>query len=312
MTLTGPVLGALGACTLAVALLVWVLLAPRPAPLPLRRRRGETVAQPSALSRLSASAIRLAERAVGRRGADGTDLLDRAGLRMSLPEYVVVSAGLVLAAAAVGAVAGGPLAALALALLVGIGSRFNLTVRVGRRQRAFADQLEDSLQLMSSSLRAGHSMLQALNSVAAEAESPTSDEFTRVINEVRVGRPVVETLTETAERMDSKDFVWVSQAIAINREVGGNLAEVLDGVAATIRERNQIRRQVKSLSAEGTMSAYVLMALPLGITAFLSMTNPGYLARFTEGPIGWIMIGVCVLLMTVGAIWLRKVTKISF
>ncbi|MEH6381194.1 MAG: type II secretion system F family protein, partial [Dietzia cercidiphylli] len=115
-----------------------------------------------------------------------------------------------------------------------------------------------------------------------------------------------------ARRMGSEDFEWVTQAIAINREVGGNLAEVLDGVGHTIRERNQIRRQVKALAAEGKLSAYVLMALPFGISGFLFMSNPEYISKFTEGLLGYTLIGVSVVLLVVGALWLRKVVNIRF
>ena len=130
--------------------------------------------------------------------------------------------------------------------------------------------------------------VQALASVAREAEEPTSMEFARIMNETRVGRPLRSSLDETAARMESDDFTWVTQAIAINREAGGNLAEVLDGVGNTIRERNQIRRQVKALSAEGKLSAYVLMALPFGIAGFLAFANPKYLAKFTESLLGYV------------------------
>jgi tight adherence protein B len=165
---------------------------------------------------------------------------------------------------------------------------------------------------MASSLRAGHSMLQALDSVAREAEEPTSEEFARIINETRLGREVNAALEETAARMGSEDFVWVTQAVAINREVGGNLAEVLDGVGNTIRERNDIRRQVKTLAAEGKLSAYVLMALPFGVTGFLSFANPEYIGKFAESLIGYILIVVSVVLLVVGGIWMRKVVQIKF
>jgi len=112
--------------------------------------------------------------------------------------------------------------------------------------------------------------------------------------------------------MGSDDFVWVTQAIAINREVGGNLAEVLDGVGHTIRERNQIRRQVKALAAEGKLSALVLMALPFGIVAFLLIASPGYLVKFTESLIGYILIAVAALLLVVGGLWMRKVVSFKF
>jgi tight adherence protein B len=112
--------------------------------------------------------------------------------------------------------------------------------------------------------------------------------------------------------MASQDFVWVAQAIAINREVGGNLAEVLEGVGVTIRERNQIRRQVKALAAEGKLSALVLMAMPFGIAAFLMVTNPSYLAAFTESAIGYGLMIFSVLMMAVGAFWLSKVVRVRF
>jgi tight adherence protein B len=191
-------------------------------------------------------------------------------------------------------------------------ARVILNVRAARRRSAFADQLDDSLQLIASSLRAGHSLLQAIASVAREAEEPTRDEFARIVNETRVGRELRIALDETSARMASDDFVWVTQAIAINREVGGNLAEVLDGVGHTIRERNQIRGQVKALSAEGKMSAYVLMALPIGVVIFLSVANPAYIGKLVDNLAGYAMIGTCVLLMIVGALWLRKVVSFKF
>jgi tight adherence protein B len=112
--------------------------------------------------------------------------------------------------------------------------------------------------------------------------------------------------------MGSDDFTWVAQAIAIHREVGGNLAEVLDAVGHTIRERNQIRRQVKALSAEGKLSAIVLGALPFVIVGFISLTNPDYLAKFTESVVGYGMLAAVVVLMLMGGFWLKKTVAITF
>ncbi len=151
-----------------------------------------------------------------------------------------------------------------------------------------------------------------------------SNYLDRVYSDERVLHPLVredgtlrqaswdEALDEVAARMGSEDFTWVAQAIAIQREVGGNLAEVLDTVGHTIRERNAIRRQVKALSAEGKLSAIVLMALPFGIVGFISMTNPGYLANFTESLIGYGMVAVAAVMMLVGALWLKKTVTIRF
>jgi tight adherence protein B len=225
----------------------------------------------------------------------------------------VLLAGLgALVLGALGLVVGGPLAALLLAPAVPLGTRVLVSVRTSRRQAAFADQLDDALQLMASSLRAGHSLLRAVDSVSTEAAAPISVEFARIVNETRVGRDLGDALDEVAERMGSDDFRWIAQAIAIHREVGGNLAEVLDTVGHTIRERNAIRRQVKVLSAEGKLSAIVLMALPFGVIGFLSVANPDYLSAFTESLAGYGMLGVVAVLLLVGGLWLRKTVRITF
>ena len=148
--------------------------------------------------------------------------------------------------------------------------------------------------------------------MAREADEPTSEEFARIINQTRVGRELGSAFDESAQRMNSDDFAWVTQAIAINREVGGNLAEVLDGVSQTIRERNQIRRQVKALSAEGRLSAIVLILLPFGIAGFLMLSNPGYMAKFTQSLMGYAMLVVSVILLVIGGLWLHKVVKVKF
>lgn len=112
--------------------------------------------------------------------------------------------------------------------------------------------------------------------------------------------------------MNSEDFAWVTRAIAINREVGGNLADVLDRVSHTIRERNQIRRQVKSLAAEGKLSGIILMLLPFGIAGFLLFSNPGYMLKFTESVAGYVMLVVAVVLLIVGGFWMKKTVSIKF
>ncbi|HEY0402492.1 MAG TPA: type II secretion system F family protein, partial [Blastococcus sp.] len=226
----------------------------------------------------SAAVTRLLRRG---RVAAGQAALERAGISTSLPDFVLTVGLIAVGLGIVTALLAGPLLGLLAAGVVPLGAKTLVNVKAGRRQAAFADQLDDSLQLMASSLRAGHSLLRAVDSVSQEAASPTAEEFARIVNETRVGRDLNDSLDEVAERMGSDDFTWVAQAIAIHREVGGNLAEVLDAVCRTIRERNAIRRQVKALAAEGKLSAIVLMALPFGIVAFISITNPGYLAAFT-------------------------------
>jgi tight adherence protein B len=302
------------AVTGALLLLALVVLPAGPRRVPLSRLDPAVARPASALAGASAAAGAAVERVLARRGlaARGTAALERAGVATALPDVVLLVGLGTVVLGALGLLLGGVLLALLFAALVPLGTRVLLGLRRGRRQAAFADQLDDSLQLMASSLRAGHSLLRAVDSVSQEAAAPTAEEFARIVNETRVGRDLGDALDEVAERMASDDFRWVAQAIGIHREVGGNLAEVLDTVGHTIRERNAIRRQVKALSAEGKLSAVVLMALPFGIVAFLLVTNPAYLAGFTEGLAGYVMIATVVVLLTVGGLWLKKTVAIRF
>ena len=305
-----------GLAAVAAALLILTL-----AVLPAGRsgvplsRLDPTVAPPtSALAGAGAAAGAALEKALVKRGrlAAGAAALERAGMTVGLPEFVLTVGLVALGAAVVATVLGGPLLGLVALVLVPLGSRFVVGFKISRRQAALADQLDDSLQLMAGSLRAGHSLLRAVDAVSQEAEAPTSEEFARVVADTRVGRDLGEALDGVSERTACEDFTWVAQAIAIHREVGGNLAEVLDEVGNTIRERNAIRRQVKALSAEGKLSAIVLMSLPFGIVAFISLTNPGYLAGFTESLAGYVMIAVALAMLTVGGLWLKSTVKMRF
>ncbi len=311
-----PTLLFLGRVAVATALLLLalVVLPAGPGRVPLSRLDPSVVPSSSALAGAGAVAGAAVEKVLAKRGrlAEGAAALERAGMTMRLPDFVLVVGLATVAGAALGFVLGGLLPALLLAAAAPLGAKLLLKFRAGRRQAAFADQLDDSLQLMAGSLRAGHSLLRAVDSVSQEAAAPTSEEFSRIVNETRVGRDLNDALDEVAARMGSDDFVWVAQAIAIHREVGGNLAEVLDAVGHTIRERNAIRRQVKALSAEGKLSAIVLMALPFGVTGFISMTNPAYIGRFTESLMGYAMLGAAGLMLVVGGLWLKKTVAIKF
>lgn len=180
-----------------------------------------------------------------------------------------------------------------------------------REKRIFERQLPDTLTLLSTSLRAGYSLLQAVEAVAAEAPQPTGREFGRSIAESRLGRPVVDTMQAIAERMRSQDFQWAVMAIEIQREVGGNLAEVLQTVADTMRQRNRLKGEIRALTAEGRLSAIVLALLPLVLFAFLYTTNRGYLEPLFTVTAGLIAIGAGLLLMGAGIYWLKKIVDIE-
>ena len=144
---------------------------------------------------------------------------------------------------------------------------------------------------MSGSLSAGLSLAQSVDTVVREGTEPIAGEFRRVLVETRLGVALEDALEGVAERFESKDFDWVVMAIRIQREVGGNLAELLDTVAATMREREYLRRQVAALAAEGKLSAYVLGGLPPLFMVYLLLTNRDYVMPMFTEPLGWVMLG---------------------
>ena len=249
---------------------------------------------------------------LAKRGRSLAGRLELAGIKTKASDVVLLTVAASLAAGALVMLVVGPAIGLVAAVIIPVVGWFILGFLVGRRKRAFAEQLDSTLQMMAASLRAGYSLLQSVQAMSSEADSPTKDEFSRVLNETRIGRALNDSLIEVSDRMRSEDFKWVAQAIAINRDVGGNLADVLDGVARTIRDRNQLHRQVASLASEGKLSAIILMALPFGVVAFLTIGNPGYLNRLFTSTIGWGIVIVAIVMLTIGGIWLRATVKIKF
>ncbi len=301
-----------GAVALGVGVVGVVLAAPGPARLPRERRRPLAEEGEGALAGATEAATTIVARLMRRRSGDLTKSLELAGVKMRPQDFgFLVAVAIVVVVALLLVVGAGPLALLG-AAAPPIVAILTIRLRVQRRRNAFGVQLDGTLQLIASSLRAGYSLMQALGSVAKQSEEPTASELARVVNESRVGRPVVSALEESALRMANQDFGWAIQAIAINREVGGSLAETLDGVAGTIRERSQIKRQVKTLSAEGRLSAVILMALPFLVGVILLLVSPSYLEPFMTPGIGTVLLIVGAVMLTVGGLWMHKVTKIVF
>jgi tight adherence protein B len=186
-----------------------------------------------------------------------------------------------------------------------------LKLALRKREAKLREQLPDVLTVMASSLRAGHSFLQALDTVAKEINEPAATEFNRVVAEIRLGRPAEDALNSMAERVGSEDFRWAVLAINIQREVGGNLAEILDTVADTIRDRARIRRDVDTLTMEGRLSAYVLIALPFAIMGYMTLVNPEYIGLLFTTTIGWVLLTIASVLMVAGFLWMRKIIDID-
>lgn len=198
-----------------------------------------------------------------------------------------------------------------LAVMVPIAAKVFLMFKIDGRRKEFAEQLEETLQIIASSLRAGHSFVGALDAVSHNSVPPTSEEFGRIINEHRIGRDQIDAMTQTAERMDSEDFRWVTEAVEVHRETGGNLNEIIDRVAGTIRARRELRLQVNALAAEGKFSAVVLMALPpLGALIFMAV-NPDYMSILFTTTTGKIVICISLVLYLIGGIWMRKLVDVK-
>jgi tight adherence protein B len=189
--------------------------------------------------------------------------------------------------------------------------RLTLSLRIARRRAVFSDQLPDLLQLVAGSLQSGFSLPQALDSVVREDTQPAAGEFARALAEARIGADLTDSLDTVATRMDSDDLHWTVMAIRIQRGVGGNLGEVLLTIASTIRERAYLRRQVRALSAEGRLSGYVLVALPILVGGWLFITSSRYMRPLYTTPIGLLMLLGAIGLVVVGAMWMRTLVKVE-
>lgn len=198
-----------------------------------------------------------------------------------------------------------------LALIVfGLSPFAVLNVLGRRRQRRFASQLPDVLRLLASSLRAGFSLLQAADATADQMDGPMAKELHRVLVEARLGRPLEQAMEDSAKRVQVPDYDWVVMAIGIQREVGGNLAELLSTVADTMVARERLRQEVKTLTAEGRLSAMVLAALPVLIGAAVYVLNPSYLDPILHRTGGQIMILGAIAAGIAGFVWMRKIIDI--
>jgi tight adherence protein B len=191
------------------------------------------------------------------------------------------------------------------------GMRLLLSGRISRRRSAFDSQLPNVLQLVASSLSTGFSLAQALDTVVREEAQPASAEFARALGEAQLGADLADAIEGVANRLDSADLRWVVMAIRIQRETGGNLAEVLRNTVSTMRERAYLRRQVRSLSAEGRLSAWVLLALPVLVGGWLFYSSPTYMRPLYTTGFGIAMLIVAVLLVAIGAMWMRKLINVE-
>lgn len=242
-----------------------------------------------------------------------TRRLAAAGSEFKPSEWLLLHIGTVLAGGVIGLLLGR--GSIIVGILLMVVAFFlpplYLTYMAGRRRRAFDAALPEVLQLLSGALSAGLSLAQAVDTVVREGPEPIASEFKRVLVEARIGVAIEDAFDGVADRFQSKDFRWAVMAIRIQRQVGGNLAELLTTVAATMRERQFLRRHVRALSAEGRMSAVILCALPPVFAVYLFLTNREFLNPLVADLRGWILLGFGAVWMAVGTFWMSRMVKVD-
>jgi tight adherence protein B len=239
--------------------------------------------------------------------------LDLAGIERDPAVWVLAGIGVSLVLVIVLTVLfGNVLIAVALGALAGwLGMKVGLSFLIQRRRAKFADQLPDMLQFVAGSLRSGFSLGQGLDAAVREDTQPVAGEFSRALAESRIGADLEDALDQVADRMESSDLRWTVIAIRIQRETGGNLAEVLGNTVDTMRERAMLKRHVRALSAEGRLSAYILVSLPIFVGGWLFLTRRSYLRPMYTSTVGIVMLIIAVGLVVGGALWMRKVVKVE-
>lgn len=311
-TADAPLMMVAGVLLILTALIILLVVVLKPGnQIPLSRRRPDVPAAASRLTILTDTAVGAIDRHLKGKNSFlvSREKLERAGLKIPPANFLLMMGAGTVAGSLFGYLLGGPFFAVLMIAAVPVCMLGYLSILTARRKSKFDEQLPDTLQMLTGSMRAGHSLLRAIDASARESDAPMSEELTRIVNETRIGRDLGESMTEVSARTGSEDFGWIAQAIEIHREVGGDLAEVLDHVGETIRDRNQIRRQVKALSAEGKMSAGVLMGLPVVLFFALILINAQYAKTFTSTVPGYLMLGVAAVMLTAGGFWLSRLIK---
>jgi len=245
----------------------------------------------------------------------------RADVKLRVSEYIALQViFVILISFAIFFIFGRSIPLALIGLIVGpLIPRIYLNVMANRRLRAFEAQLSDTLNLWVNALRSGYSVLQGMEAIATEQPPPVSKEFERVVQEVRLGLSLNHALLNMLRRVPSEDLDLIVTAVNIQREVGGNLTEILDTISYTIRERVRIKGEIRTLTAQGRLTGVIISLLPIGLAVALNLLNPDYggqlIAReapFVLGiPCGWIVIATTLIMMLVGFILVRRIVDIE-
>jgi tight adherence protein B len=240
------------------------------------------------------------------------DDLQKADLKIKSSEWLLAVVGIGMLVGVIVAVRfGAVLLFIPCPFVVWVLSGFFLKFRQRKRMRRFNNQLGDTIMLLSNALKAGHSFAQALASVAKNANPPINEEFGRATREIALGINVDDALNHMVDRNKSEDFDLMVTAVQIQRVVGGNLAEILDTIAFTIRERIRIQGEIRTLTAQARTSGIIITLLPFALAVALAFISPSYFGPFLSDPLGHIMIGIGVISIAIGAAAIQKIVKIE-
>lgn len=239
--------------------------------------------------------------------------LDNAELNMTPGAWLVIR---IAAAMVIGLVLSLLFANLYIGIIVGaligwLGTGWYVNRRENKSRKAFENELPDFLLLIASALRSGLSFTQALDSTAAEGKGQVARQIRRAMRETQMGSPIEQSLMRVSDRMQSDDLRWTVTALAIQREVGGNLSNILETAALTVQSRAELRREIRTLSAEGRLSGYVLAALPVGLFLYMLVANREYVAFFWTYTVGYGLLAAIVVIFVLGFIWMRQLVKIE-
>lgn len=199
----------------------------------------------------------------------------------------------------------------AVALLVPLGIWIAVLMIIQSRKNSFTEQLGDCLVTLANALRAGYSFQQAMELIAKEMQTPISKEFVRASTDIKMGVPIEDALEQMDKRVDNADFTLVVTAVLVQREVGGNLAQILDTISDTIMERIRMKREINALTAQGRLSAIILLLLPFVVGIFMYSVNPDRMSLLFEETSGQIALGVSIVMDIIGFIIIRRIVNIE-
>jgi tight adherence protein B len=264
-------------------------------------------------SALARSLVERAERSLegARRWPALMEELEIAGVPIKATHFVMWIVAGTFACFALLYLVTGSVAAALLALLIPLGARIAIRQKARVQRKAFGDQLADNLQVLVSAMRAGHSLSGAIAVAAEDAAEPVRTEFRRVVADERLGSSLEDALRGTMRRMQNDDLEQLVVVSVVQRESGGNTAEVIEQVAANIRERAELRRMIDILTAQGRLSRLVVSSLPVILLALVTAINPDYTRPLYETGIGRVMLAIAAVLVVMGSFAIKRVVSIK-